>query len=299
MEKQEFVFPDEKETEKKDVDIPAAEIDIEIVDDTPEEDRNRPPMKEPPEEVSDEELQNYSDGVKKRIQHFTKGYHEERRAKEAAIREKEEALRLTQSLMEQNKKLQANMGQSQQIMLEQAKVTLDSQLEAAKKKIKEAYEAGDTDGFIAAQEEFVEAKTKAEKLKAYKPALQPQQNNVQPQPTQVDPRIMDWRNKNPWFGADKRKTAVALAIHQELVEQGVDPSSDEYLKKLDMELSTTFPDAKPPVKEREEPVVAPVSRSVAPKKITLTKTQVQLAKRLGLTLEQYARQVAEDMKNAN
>jgi hypothetical protein len=201
--------------------------------------------------------------------------------------------------MEQNKKLQANMGQNQQIMLEQAKVTLDSQLEAAKKKIKEAYEAGDTDGFIAAQEEFVEAKTKAEKLKAYKPALQPQQNNVQPQPTQVDPRIMDWRNKNPWFGADKRKTAVALAIHQELVEQGVDPSSDEYLKKLDMELSTTFPDAKPPVKEREEPVVAPVSRSVAPKKITLTKTQVQLAKRLGLTLEQYARQVAEDMKNAN
>jgi len=299
MEKQEFVFPDEKETEKKDVDIPAAEIDIEIVDDTPEEDRNRPPMKEPPEEVSDEELQNYSDGVKKRIQHFTKGYHEERRAKEAAIREKEEALRLTQSLMEQNKKLQANMGQSQQIMLEQAKVTLDSQLEAAKKKIKEAYEAGDTDGFIAAQEAFVEAKTKAEKLKAYKPALQRQQNVVQPQPTQVDPKIMDWRNKNPWFGSDKRKTAVALAIHQELVEQGVDPSSDEYLKKLDMELSTTFPDAKPPVKEREEPVVAPVSRSVAPKKITLTKTQVQLAKRLGLTLEQYARQVAEDMKNAN
>lgn len=299
MEKQEFVFPDEKETEKKNVDIPAAEIDIEIVDDTPEEDRNRPPMKEPPEEVSDEELQNYSDGVKKRIQHFTKGYHEERRAKEAAIREKEEALRLTQSLMEQNKKLQANMGQNQQIMLEQAKVTLDSQLEAAKKKIKEAYEAGDTDGFIAAQEAFVEAKTKAEKLKAYKPALQRQQNVVQPQPTQVDPKIMDWRNKNPWFGADKRKTAVALAIHQELVEQGVDPSSDEYLKKLDMELSTTFPDAKPPVKEREEPVVAPVSRSVAPKKITLTKTQVQLAKRLGLTLEQYARQVAEDMKNAN
>lgn len=297
MEKQEFTFPDEKEPAKKESEVSSEQFDIEIVDDTPEEDRNRSPMKEPPEEVSEDELQNYSEGVKKRIQHFTKGYHEERRAKEAAMREKEEALKLTQSLIEENKRLQANMGQSQQVMLEQAKTAVSAELEAAKNKIKQAYEAGDTDAFIAAQEEFVEAKTKAEKLKSFKPTLQRPQNTVQT--PQVDQKVMDWRNKNPWFGVDRRKTAVALAIHQELVEQGVDPSSDEYLVKLDRELGSSFSDAKPPVKEREEPVVAPVSRSVAPKKITLTKTQVQLAKRLGLTLEQYARQVAEDMRNAN
>jgi len=294
MEKQEFVFPDEKEEKKPDQ---SSELDIEVIDDTPEEDRNRTPMKEPPEEVPEDELQNYSDGVKKRIAHFTKGYHEERRAKEAALREREEALRLTQALVEENKRLQANVGQNQQVMLEQAKVTVNNDLEAAKKRIKDAYEAGDTDAFIAAQEAFVEAKTKAERLKAFKPPLQPQQNSVQTQ--QVDPKIENWRANNRWFGVDRRKTAVALAIHQELVEQGVNPSSDEYLKKLDMELSKTFQDAKSPEREREENVVAPVSRSVAPKKITLTKTQVQLAKRLGLTLEQYARQVAEDMKNAN
>ena len=294
MEKQEFVFPDEKEEKKPE---PSSELDIEVVDDTPEEDRNRTPMKEPPEEVPDDELQNYSDSVKKRIAHFTKGYHEERRAKEAALREREEALRLTQSLMEENKRLQANVGQNQQVMLEQAKVTVNNDLESAKKRMKEAYEAGDTEAFIAAQEALVEAKTKAERLKAFKPALQPQQNAVQTQ--QVDPKIENWRANNRWFGVDRRKTAVALAIHQELVEQGVNPSSDEYLQKLDMELGKTFQDAKPPEREREVNVVAPVSRSVAPKKITLTKTQVQLAKRLGLTLEQYARQVAEDMKNAN
>lgn len=294
MEKQEFVFPDEKEQKKSEQ---SSEIDIEVVDDTPEEDRNRAPMKEPPEEVPDDELQNYSDSVKKRIAHFTKGYHEERRAKEAALREREEALRLTQSLMEENKRLQANVGQNQQVMLEQAKVTVNNDLESAKKRMKEAYEAGDTDAFVAAQEALVEAKTKAERLKAFKPALQPQQNAVQTQ--QVDPKIENWRANNRWFGVDRRKTAVALAIHQELVDQGVNPSSDEYLKKLDMELENTFKDAKSPVREREENVVAPVSRSVAPKKITLTKTQVQLAKRLGLTLEQYARQVAEDMRNAN
>lgn len=294
MEKQEFVFPDEKEQKKPEQ---SSEIDIEVIDDTPEEDRNRAPMKEPPEEVPDDELQNYSDSVKKRIAHFTKGYHEERRAKEAALREREEALRLTQSLMEENKRLQANVGQNQQVMLEQAKVTVNNDLESAKKRMKEAYEAGDTDAFVAAQEALVEAKTKAERLKAFKPALQPQQNAVQTQ--QVDPKIENWRANNRWFGVDRRKTAVALAIHQELVDQGVNPSSDEYLKKLDMELENTFKDAKTPVREREENVVAPVSRSVAPKKITLTKTQVQLAKRLGLTLEQYARQVAEDMRNAN
>ncbi len=294
MEKQEFVFPDEKEEKKPD---PSSEVDIEVIDDTPEEDRNRAPMKEPPEEVPEDELQNYSDSVKKRIAHFTKGYHEERRAKEAALREREEALRLTQALVEENKRLQANVGQNQQVMLEQAKVTVNNDLESAKKRMKEAYEAGDTEAFIAAQEALVEAKTKAERLKAFKPALQPQQNTVQTQ--QVDPKIENWRANNRWFGVDRRKTAVALAIHQELVEQGVNPSSDEYLKKLDMELNKTFSDAKPSEREREENVVAPVSRSVAPKKITLTKTQVQLAKRLGLTLEQYARQVAEDMKNAN
>jgi len=122
-----FKFPDEIESKPEqengvssDVET-ELETEIEIVDDTPEEDRNRAPMKEPPADVTDEELEQYNDSVKKRIQHFSKGYHEERRAKEAAFREREEALKLAQSLAEENKRLHGTLGQGQKALIEQAK----------------------------------------------------------------------------------------------------------------------------------------------------------------------------------
>jgi len=298
MDKQEFKFPDEKPEAKKE-----EELIIEVEDDTPEEDRNRPPMKEEPAEVTDEELAQYSDGVKKRIQHFSKGYHEERRAKEAAIREREEAIRAAQALSEENKKLQANIGQNQQTMLEQAKVVVNRELEEAKRQYKEAYESGDSDKLVEAQEALTTAKIKADKVNNFKPALQKSETPVQNEPIKpkVDPKVSAWTTKNPWFGNNKRMTAFALAVHQELAESGVEVNSDEYYSKLDSELKSTFPsafsDATP--SEKPRPVVAPATRSTAPRKIVLTKTQENLAKRLGLTNEQYARAVAEELRKQN
>lgn len=310
MDKEEFKFPDEKKEDIKAEEIQVevegdADTEIEVIDDTPEEDRDRPPMKEPPSEVTEEELKQYSDNVKKRIQHFSKGYHEERRAKEAAIREREEAVRAAQVLAEENKKLQASLGKGQETLLEQAKLVVAKELEEAERSYKQAYESGDSDALVKAQKDLVAAAMKAEKVKNFRPPLQKRETPVQPEPqpvaAPVDPKISAWREQNPWFGSNKRMTAVALTIHQELVDRGVNTTSDEYLETLNAEMREVFPSAFPSDKPvaKKTPVVTPASRSVAPKKITLTRTQETLAKRLGLTKEQYARAVAEQMRNQN
>jgi len=308
MDKEEFKFPDEVQVntkeEKVDFEIEDNATEVEVVDDTPEADRGRAPMKEPPAEVTDDELAKYSEGVKQRIQHFSKGYHEERRAKESALREREEALRLAQNLMEENKKLQGTLGQGQQALLEQAKQTASAEVTAAKQKLKEAHEAFDTDGIVAAQEELAKAVNKSERLNSFKPPaapVQPQQNAVQTPPTpQVEPKARAWQEANPWFGSNKRMTGFALAVHQELVESGVDTASDDYYARINAEVRKVFPEAFPSAKPaKTASVVAPATRSTAPKKIVLTQTQVNLAKRLGLTAEQYARAVADQMRKDN
>jgi hypothetical protein len=308
MDREEFKFPDEVQVntkeEKVDFEIENNDAEVEVVDDTPEADRGRAPMKEPPAEVTDDELAKYSEGVKQRIQHFSKGYHEERRAKESALREREEALRLAQNLMEENKKLQGTLGQGQQALLEQAKQTASAEVTAAKQKLKEAHEAFDTDGIVAAQEELAKAVNKSERLNSFKPPaapVQPQQNAVQTPPTpQVEPKARAWQEANPWFGSNKRMTGFALAVHQELVESGVDTASDDYYARINAEVRKVFPEAFPSAKPaKTASVVAPATRSTAPKKIVLTQTQVNLAKRLGLTAEQYARAVADQMRKDN
>ena len=312
IEREEFKFPDEKVEDKKedafDFEV-EGDAEIEVVDDTPEEDRGRPPMKEPPSEVTDEELAQYSDSVKKRIQHFSKGYHEERRAKEAALREREEAIRLAQQLVEENKKLQSSQGQTQQVLLEQAKRVVQNELETAKRKYKEAYESGDSDALVAAQEELTAAKIKADRVNNFKPApvqqekpvVQPAPQPVREQPVpQVDSKASAWQEANPWFGQDEEMTALALTVHRKLVESGVSPTSDEYYERINSRMRQVFPDAfhsEKPAKKSS--VVAPATRSTAPKKIVLTKSQVNIAKRLGLTNEQYARAVAEEMRKQN
>ena len=303
----EFKFPDEKTNDKEEkVDFEVEnETEIEVVDDTPEEDRGRTPMQEAPQDVSEEELSQYTESVKQRIKHFSKGYHEERRAKESATREKEEAIRLAQTLVEENKKLQNNLGQGQAALLEQAKKVVAQELEEAKRKFKEAYEAGDSDALSDAQEAITVAKIKADKVNNFRPSLQPRENVVKTEPTEnqsqtVDPKAQSWRNANPWFGANNRMTAMALTIHQEIVESGVDPNTDDYYNKLNYEIRQMFPDAFPSEKQsRKSSVVAPATRSTAPKKIVLTQSQVNIAKRLGVPLEQYARQVAEEMRKQN
>lgn len=316
MEKVEFTFPDEQEDNPRkggavvEPEIEnSAEPEIEVVDDTPEQDRGRKPMAEPPKEVTDEELSKYDEGVRKRIQHFTKGYHEERRAKEAALREREEALRLAQAIIEENKKLKGSLSTNQTALLEQAKKNVANEVEQARAKFKAAYESGDSDKLAEAQEDLTRAKMREEKLNSFRPApLQEEKTEVQPAPQpqqapQVDPKLRAWLDSNPWYGPNKRMTAYALGFHDEVVEQGTAAGSDEYYRKIDAEMRQRFPDMfeseKPedaPSSPKKSNVVAPATRSTAPKKIVLTKSQVEIAKRLGVPLELYARKVADEMR---
>ena len=278
-------------------------VEVEIVDDTPKADRGRK-ASEPPTDVTDEELEDYSDKVRKRIQHFSKGYHDERRAKEEALRTSQELERVTQQLMDENKKLKGNVNKNQVALLEQAKKNAANETAGAKRAYKEAYESGDSDAVLAAQESLTNAKLKSDRLANFKlPALQETQTPV-PSPVeqiapavQVDERAAGWQKTNSWFGDDDEMTSLALGLHNKLVKQGISPRSDEYYETIDSRMRQVFPDnfedAEP---KRKTQVVAPATRSTAPKKVTLTRTQVQLAKRLGLTPEQYAKQVAIDMR---
>ena len=313
IEKTEFEFPDEKEENPRKggnvVEPESNSPEIEVVDDTPEEDRGRKPMTEPPKEVTDEELAKYDEGVQKRIKHFTKGYHEERRAKESAEREKDEALRLAQAVLAENKKLKGSVNQNQAALLEQAKKVVSGEVETAKRMYREAYEAGDTDKLVEAQEALTQAKIRADKVNNFRPApLQVDETPVQiaQQPTKaapVDDKLLAWQDENQWFGSNKRMTAYALGLHEELVSEGIPSGSDEYYKRINTDIRERFSDqfgaeesvdAKP--QRTKSNIVAPATRSTAPKKIVLTQTQVNLAKRLGVPLELYARKVAEEMR---
>jgi len=292
----EFKFPDEieKETAETRVEYEVegeGDTEIEVVDDTPEVDRGRTPMKDPPAEVTDEELSQYSDSVKKRIQHFSKGYHDERRAKETALREREEALRAAVALAEENKRLKAT----------ERKKTVDAELADAKRKLQQAYETGDSGLLIAAQDALAAAKIEEDKLKSGEGSLQREESAVQTPPAtqsppQVDQKARAWQQANP--GENEEMTAVALAVHKQLVSSGVDTNSDGYYDAINTRIRNRFPEAFSSGKTRKS-VVSPATRSTAPKKIVLTQSQVSIAKRLGLTNEQYARAVAEEMRKQN
>jgi len=319
MQKVEFEFPDpdkpEEETKeepqaeaKPEVEAEAKDLEVEVVDDTPPQDRNRTPS-EPPAEVSDDELNEYSDKVRKRIQHFSKGYHDERRRAEAAAREREEAVRLAQQLLEENQKLKQETTKTQSALLDQAKARITQELESAKRSYKEAYESGDSDKLVNAQIALNQVQSKWERLSNYKPPLQQPKPEVKPEPVApaVDQKALAWQKANPWFGSDDEMTSLALGLHNKLVREGVNPQSDEYYERINTRMRSVFPEVfqeeeevvEVPEKPRRSAVVAPASRSTAPKKVRLTKSAVNLAKRLGLTPEQYARQVAEDMRKQN
>jgi len=313
LDKTEYEFPDEieekqsrlgskvvePEPEEKVVDEP----EIEIVDDTPDEDRGRKPMETPPQEPTDEELAAYSQRDRNKLREFTKGYHDERRAKEAAIREKEEAIRIAQAVYEENQKLKSTVHSSQSALLEQAKKVVSQEVEEAKRRYKSAYESGDADALVQAQEDLTTAKMKAERVNNFKPTpLQEEKTVVQPayqQAPRVDTKAVEWQQANKWFGTDKEMTGFALAVHEKLVnDEGLDPQSDEYYRRINGRVRQVFPDkfesAEPAdtTQRRKSNVVASATRSVAPKKITLSASEVAIAKRLGLPLERYAREVA-------
>ena len=306
--REDYKFPDETENEAE---VKAGEqesvseetdIELEVVDDTPPEDRGRRPLDREVEDVTDDEVAEYSDKVQKRIKELSHARHDERRAKEAALREREEATRIAQQLLEENKKLRETYNQGAQTYGEMASQKAEMELQIARQKLKEAQESYDTDQIIAAQEELAVARYRLEQAKSFKPsALQIPETDVYSQPTQqqsestYDPKAVKWQAQNQWFGKDDEMTSLALAVHKKLVENGVDPRTDTYYERIDARMREVFPDFFG--ETRREPkrpanVVAAPTRTAGKKvAVKLTKTQEALAKRLGLTNEQYAREV--------
>ena len=317
-----FKFPHEVE-EAKAKEKPEAEeegFEVEIEDDTPEPDRGRKPMKEPVEEPSEDELASYDEKVQQRIKKFTRGYHDERRAKEEALREREAAESLAKQLWEQNRKLQEQVELGSKAYIEQSKSTAQIEFEAAKKRYKEAVEAGDYDAQTDAQVEIAKATMNLDKVQNMRP-LQAEEKSVQTQPQRsttapVTDRDQRWMSKNTWFGTDPEMTASALGLHQKLAkEQGAGfIGSDEYYQKVDATMRRRFPEyfgsdeddtpskkVSEPADEDETPrratkpatVVAPASRSTPPNRVRLKASEAAIARRLGVPIELYAKQVAQ------
>jgi len=285
------------------------EIELEIVDDTPEEDRNKPRRADgaEPEIPSDDEIKNYSEGVQSRINKLKYEFHEERRAKEEAQRILDESVARTNHLMEQNKKLQEQLSKGQGQLVNQAKSRIEAELAQAKAAYKMAYESGDSDALTEANLKLSTITAQKARLDAYRPkppkptavAQQqqiPQQAAVQQPKIEVDPQAKDWASRNSWFGQDEEMTGFAFGVHERLVKEGVDPRGADYYERIDEAMKRTFPD-KFGQQRNTGNVVAPVARSTkSPRQVKLTKTQVALAKRLGLTPERYAAQLMKEMQ---
>ena len=301
---------EEKEVQEQEIDIEDKEKDfeLEIEDDTPEQDRNRQPLpKEMVQDLEEDELEEYSEKVKTRLKQMKKVWHDERREKESALREQQEAVNLAQNLVEENKKLKSRLteGEKSLIMTATREAELDTQM--AERAYKEAYDSGDSDQILEAQKKLNTTSNRLERLKGYRPSLQASENSVQNQPTQaaaprLDQKTDSWRKQNTWFGQDEEMTATALGLHQKLEKQyGAQYiGTDEYWNTVNKTMQRRFPeyfgDEEPEKPQRTAAtVVASASRSTAPKKIVLKQSQLALAKKLGLTPEQYAREYAKTM----
>jgi len=317
MEKTEFKFPDEVENEEKQSSAEAKseekeskiDLEIEIEDDRPPKDRDVEPLpKEIKEELYEDELEDYSAKVKKKILQMKKLAHDERREKDEAIREQQAALALAQRVLDENKRLKSLANEHEKSVLASITKAVEMELNEAKRAYKEAYEAGDTDKIIEAQQKLTEVSLKNDKVKNYRPTplqndepeLQIKQQVSQPRP---DPSAVAWQSNNKWFGDDEEMTSLALGLHEKLKKEGVAVSSQEYYRRIDETMRKRFPerfetDTEEIDKEESAPptrkpstVVAPATRSTSPKKIRLTNSQLSIAKKLGLSPEQYAQAV--------
>jgi predicted phage tail protein len=316
MAEQEFKFPDEQEVEVKDSE---EKFEVEIEDDTPEEDRGRKPMAAPVEEVTDEELDSYDEKVQKRIKRFTKGYHDERRAKEEALREREAAESFAKQVYEENKRLQQQLANGSKLMVEQSKSSAQVELDAAKAKYKKAFEAADPDALAEAQEEIAKATVRLDRAFTMRPIEveeKPMPQMQQQQQPKISPRTMRWVESNSdWWQKDEEMTSLAIGLDKKLArEYGPNyVGTEEYFQTIDKTMRKRFPDyfqseedVEVPLKKRtsdpdedESPrrakqttVVAPATRSTSPNRIRLKASEAATARRLGVPLELYAKQVA-------
>ena len=317
-------LPEEKDevftqTEKDEVkiEIKADDIDLEIEDDTPAADKGKEPLpKDKVEELENDTLEDYSERVKQRMAQLKKVWHDERRAKESADRERQEAIKFAQQIAEENKKLKTTLSSGEETYLHTLKGALEQQLHSAKRDYREAYDLGDSEKIIEAQQKMNDAQFRLSEAQRYTPqyktTLQEEQNEVyipqsQPQAPKPDNKALAWQDKNDWFGKDEEMTSLALGVHEKLVRSGISPTSDEYYRRIDSTMQKRFPENfgdatldedQPAERTKPSNVVAPATRSTAPKKVRLTKTQVALAKKFGITPEQYARETLK-LENAN
>jgi len=289
--------------------------DIEIEDDTPEADRGREPMpQELVEELEADELEDYSDKVKTRLKQMKKVWHDERREKEREMREKTEALSVAQRVLEENRRLKSTLAQGEQSLMGSYRQTAEFEAAAAKRDFVEAYESGDAGRLADAQEKLTQVNYRMQQINSYQPTLQEEGNEVevpqqQVQIPQPDQKTMAWQERNTWYGTDPEMTASALGLHQRLInERGSQfAGTDEYWGVVDKTIRRRFSeyfgddidsgDTKPTTRDQKaSSVVAPASRTRSPKKIVLNRSQVSIAKKLGLTNEQYARELVKTEK---
>lgn len=297
------------------------EIDFEIEeeDDTPPEDRGKEPLPdEIKKEVEEDTLEGYSERVKQRMAQLKKMHHDERREKEKAERERQEAVTYAQKVADQNKRLQTTLSTGEEDYIKTLVSASESDLKIAKRDYKEAYESGDTEKIVEAQSAMNTAQMKLAQASGMKPQynsgqeaeinIQSNQQHVKPEVTKPDAKAQAWQQNNTWFGKDEEMTSLALGVHEKLVRSGLSPTSDEYYHRIDETMQKRFPenfgeeslepDNKPAQRKKPSNVVAPATRSTAPKKVRLSKTQVAFAKKLKLTPEQYAREMIK-LENAN
>ena len=307
----------QKEKNEIKVETKADDIDLEIEDDTPVADKGKEPLpKEKVEELENDTLEDYSERVKQRMAQLKKVWHDERRAKEAADRERQEAIKYAQQVADENKKLKSSLSSGEEEYVKVVGNALEQQLTVAKRDYREAYDLGDSEKIIEAQTKMNDAQMRLSQLQQYRPQFKnagqdPEnpvyiQQNEQPS-FKPDSKATAWQEKNDWFGKDEEMTSLALGLHEKLVRSGISPTSDEYYRRIDSTMQKRFPENfgdatldedQPAQRTKPSTVVAPATRSTAPKKVRLTKTQVALAKKFGLTPEQYARETLK-LENAN
>jgi len=306
FEKPGFKFPDEgteivaREGEEKD----DVKIEIEIEDDRPEQDRVDPLPENVKEELYDDEMTDYSAKVKKKLLQMKKLAHDERREKDAAMREQQEALAFAQQVIEENKRLKSHLNENEKSILQSVSKNVEMEMEQAKRSYREAYESGDTEKMLEAQQKLTDVALRQEKVKNFKPTplqietpvVQTRQEAVTPR---ADPSAVAWQQENGWFGQDKLMTGMALALHEQLKDEGVVLSSQEYYRRIDETMRQRFPEKFETDRQNQNEYsrtrpstnVAPATRSTAPKKIRLTQSQLAISKKLGLSPEQYAQAV--------
>lgn len=286
-------------------------FEVEVVEDTPEEEKPRLAEDREPEVPSDDEIDKYSAGVQKRINKLKFEAQEQERQKLEAHKLQEEALRYAQQVKTENEKLKQTLDQGEATLIDQAKGRITAELDKAKTAYKAAYESGDPDALLAAQEQLSAMQNEQYRVNTYKPQSrvqaeptpQPQYAQQTPQVPRPDDRALNWAKNNKWFETDSEMTGYAYGLHEKLVKSGIDPRTEQYYNEIDSAVRRVFPDRfddgqveeQAPQRQNGSVVAAPSKSTKKPRTVRLTSTQASLAKRLGLSNEQYAAQLLKEM----